>query len=414
MHVPPMTPTDTAAHASTRGWTLSLPCCLQPAARIVQRDVRAADRRRARATVGLQDVAVERDLHLAEGRAGRSPPAGCGRSAAGSRACARSGGPWPLPGRPARGSIPGSSEYSAVTQPRPLPRIHRGTSSSTLAVHSTRVRPAETSTLPAAITVKSRSKLNGRRSSAPRPSLSYHHAPDPSGRAYGARPWPRHGKRSSSRPTRPPRRTTCGGASRAADCWSGKSGLLPTHVPPAAVTSDALFLGVLDGHPCWAADAGPEVEAPEGFTFMDLRALHPALGEQRWAIAGRAVQLVDWLRCHQYCGRCATPTEALRGERARRCPSCGLLAFPRLAPAVITLVQRGDEALLAQGVNFGVTMYSCLAGFVEPGETLEEAVRARDPGGGRRRGRRRAVHRQPAVAVPPLADDRVPRRMGVG
>ena len=154
----------------------------------------------------------------------------------------------------------------------------------------------------------------------------------------------------------------------------GQSGLLPTHVPPAAATSDALFLGVLDGHPCWAADAGPEVEAPEGFTFMDLRALHPALGEQRWAIAGRAVQLVDWLRCHQYCGRCATPTEALRGERARRCPSCGLLAFPRLAPAVITLVQRGEEALLAQGVNFGVTMYSCLAGFVEPGETLEEAV----------------------------------------
>ena len=154
----------------------------------------------------------------------------------------------------------------------------------------------------------------------------------------------------------------------------GESGVLPTQVPPAALRSDALFLGVLDGHPCWAADAGPDVEAPDGFAFMDLRALHPALGEQRWAIAGRAVQLVDWLRCHQYCGRCATPTESMRGERARRCPSCGLLAFPRLAPAVITLVKRGDEALLAQGVNFGVTMYSCLAGFVEPGETLEEAV----------------------------------------
>ena len=86
------------------------------------------------------------------------------------------------------------------------------------------------------------------------------------------------------------------------------------------------------------------------------------------------MQLVEWEHTHRFCGRCATPTELSPGERARRCPRCGLLAFPRLAPAVITLVDRGDEALLAQGVNFGMPMYSCIAGFVEPGETLEEAV----------------------------------------
>jgi NAD+ diphosphatase len=154
----------------------------------------------------------------------------------------------------------------------------------------------------------------------------------------------------------------------------GDGGTLPSEAPAGATTSDSLFLGVLDGRPCWAADAGTEMAVPDGFTFMDLRALHPALGERRWTIAGRAVQLVDWMRCHQFCGRCGTPTEPAGAERARRCPACGLLAFPRLAPAVITLVQRGDEALLAQGVNFGVTMYSCIAGFVEPGETLEEAV----------------------------------------
>src|SRR3546814_12807457 len=62
------------------------------------------------------------------------------------------------------------------------------------------------------------------------------------------------------------------------------------------------------------------------------------------------------------------------GERARRCPACGLLAFPRLAPAVITLIERGDEALLARNGTFPVPMYSCIAGFVEPGETPEEAV----------------------------------------
>lgn len=137
---------------------------------------------------------------------------------------------------------------------------------------------------------------------------------------------------------------------------------------------DGLFLGVLNGRECWAVDVGREVGFPEGFAFTDLRTLHGALGERRWALAGRAVQLVEWDHTHRYCGRCATPTEPAPGERARRCPGCGLLAFPRLAPAVITLVVRGDEALLAQGANFGVPMYSCVAGFVEPGETLEEAV----------------------------------------
>ena len=153
----------------------------------------------------------------------------------------------------------------------------------------------------------------------------------------------------------------------------GDGGALPGELPPDAAASDALFLGLLDGRPCWADDAGP-ASAVDGFTFVDLFSLHPALGERRWVIAGRAVQLVDWMRSHRFCGRCGAETEVAPGERARRCPSCGLLAFPRLAPAVITLVQRDDEALLARGVTFGVPMYSCIAGFVEPGETFEEAV----------------------------------------
>jgi len=141
-----------------------------------------------------------------------------------------------------------------------------------------------------------------------------------------------------------------------------------------AVLSAGLFLGLLDDRPCWAVEVGREVGIPLGYEFVDLRAAYGLLGDRRWSIAGRAVQLVDWELTHRFCGRCATPTELAPGERARRCPRCGLLAFPRLAPAMITLVTRGDEALLARGVNFGVPMYSCLAGFVEPGETLEEAV----------------------------------------
>ena len=102
--------------------------------------------------------------------------------------------------------------------------------------------------------------------------------------------------------------------------------------------------------------------------------LYGRTSERRWAVAGRAVQLVEWARTHRYCGRCGTPTEAVPGERARRCPACRLLAFPRLAPAMIVLIERGDEVLLARGIQFPVPMYSCLAGFVEPGESLEEAV----------------------------------------
>ena len=137
------------------------------------------------------------------------------------------------------------------------------------------------------------------------------------------------------------------------------------------------FLGLLDGAAVWGVDV-PNGDDPADGAAMDLYSYYGRAGELDWLIAGRAVQIVEWDRTHQFCGRCATPTEVSSGERARKCPACRLLAFPRLAPAMITLVTRGEgadqEALLAQGVQFRGPMYSCLAGFVEPGETLEEAV----------------------------------------
>jgi NAD+ diphosphatase len=133
----------------------------------------------------------------------------------------------------------------------------------------------------------------------------------------------------------------------------------------------AQFLGVLGDVACWAVDSDGDDEI-DG--LMPLMALYGRLDERRWTIAGRAVQLIEWARTHRFCGRCGTPTEPSAGERSLRCPACGLLAFPRLAPAVITLIQRDDEVLLARGINFPMPMYSCLAGFVEPGETLEQAV----------------------------------------
>lgn len=130
------------------------------------------------------------------------------------------------------------------------------------------------------------------------------------------------------------------------------------------------FLGMHGDVACWAAD----VPGDAGGDFTSLYGLHGSVDERTWTIAGRAVQLVEWARTHRFCGRCGTQTELANGERAMRCPSCKLLSFPRLAPAIITLVERDGEALLARGRLFAVPMYSCLAGFVEPGETLEEAV----------------------------------------
>ena len=137
----------------------------------------------------------------------------------------------------------------------------------------------------------------------------------------------------------------------------------------------ALYLGALGGVPCWAteapADAGPP---PPGHAWEGLRTLFSVLDDAHFALSGRALQLVDWDRTHQFCGRCGTPTLAKRDERVRTCPACRLSAYPRVAPAVMMLVRRGDELLLGRGPHFPAGMYSALAGFVEPGESLEQCV----------------------------------------
>jgi NAD+ diphosphatase len=135
------------------------------------------------------------------------------------------------------------------------------------------------------------------------------------------------------------------------------------------------YLGLLNGDPCWSAELMRDQEIPSGAGLTGLRALYDQLSEAEYAIAGRAAQIVAWERDHQFCGRCGTPTEPVPGERARRCPVCELHAYPRLSPAVITLIERGDTILLARGHAFQPGRFGIIAGFVEPGETLEEAVR---------------------------------------
>jgi NAD+ diphosphatase len=134
------------------------------------------------------------------------------------------------------------------------------------------------------------------------------------------------------------------------------------------------YLGQLDSQHCYTVELAEGVIPPEGTAFEGLRQVYGRLDEDLFWVAGRAVQIIDWDRTHQFCSRCGIRVRTHPTERAKECPQCGLLHFPRLAPAIIVLVERGHEMLLARSRRFPTVMYSTLAGFVEPGETLEQAV----------------------------------------
>jgi NAD+ diphosphatase len=141
-------------------------------------------------------------------------------------------------------------------------------------------------------------------------------------------------------------------------------------VPPARLQP----VGLLDGHYCRTAWVDEGVPPPPGYQYANLRSLFGALDEAMLAVAGRAAQLAEWARTHQFCGACAKPTEPVAGERCRRCPACGMMAYPRISPAMMVLVRKGEQVLLALHANSATKRYTALAGFLEAGETVEEAV----------------------------------------
>jgi NAD+ diphosphatase len=153
---------------------------------------------------------------------------------------------------------------------------------------------------------------------------------------------------------------------------------------PEAPGADALplpvtgvrFVGLLGDTPCWAARAAGA--APEGCRFEGVRGLFNRLSDEMLAVAGRAVQMVEFDRTFHYCGACATPTALHEGGRSRKCPNCGETAYPRVSPAMMVLIKRdtrfGRELLLARSPRFPGAMYSALAGFVEPSESIEDCI----------------------------------------
>jgi NAD+ diphosphatase len=169
-----------------------------------------------------------------------------------------------------------------------------------------------------------------------------------------------------------------------------------------ADASSVQYLGEYDGVPCWAAQVQQEHTAeernpqerkhssalPSGLVAKSLRGVYGQISDDLWVLAGRAFHVLDWAASSRFCPRCGTETSFIvhhnegdgNHERAKRCRNeqCRLTQYPRIAPAVIMLVHRTTggrrEALFSRSAQFPSRMFSVQAGFVEPGETLEEAV----------------------------------------
>ncbi|MCB1646167.1 MAG: NAD(+) diphosphatase [Pseudomonadales bacterium] len=133
-------------------------------------------------------------------------------------------------------------------------------------------------------------------------------------------------------------------------------------------------LGMVGGVPLFVTEVDPEADEPEGYEFGNLWSFLGQVDEPVFYLLGKAKQITEWHHHHQFCGQCGQPTEASDFDRSRRCRPCGQFFYPRLSPSIIVLITRGEELLLARNAQARGNFYSTLAGFVEPGESLEEAV----------------------------------------
>ena len=134
------------------------------------------------------------------------------------------------------------------------------------------------------------------------------------------------------------------------------------------------YLGLYGGQHCYAAEVGESAPLPDGWAVLGLRDLFGMVETTLAALSGRAWQILEWERNFQYCSRCGTMMEPRADERSRTCPQCRFTSYPPISPAIMILITHGTKLLLARKAAFPAGRFSALAGFVEPGETLEDTV----------------------------------------
>ena len=193
-------------------------------------------------------------------------------------------------------------------------------------------------------------------------------------------------------------------AGRVLPVWRGKPlivgaaalGWVPAGHPALAHGRAPVFLGLDAEIPCfaqdisdWSPEAGAEAvqqgffdpseqhhpALPEDHGFLELRGVMTRLTAREAELAATARAVLHWHRSHGFCATCGAASEMAMAGWQRSCPACGAQHFPRTDPVVIMLVTRGNRVLLGRSAGWPEGMYSCLAGFIEPGETIEAAVR---------------------------------------
>lgn len=135
-----------------------------------------------------------------------------------------------------------------------------------------------------------------------------------------------------------------------------------------------LYLGMLDGLPCYATALHEDQDLPDGTELVALRHLILEGDDVTAGVAGHAFQILEWERTHRYCGACGQATGPHAADRARECKPCRQIYYPRISPVVMAVVTRGREILLTRKPGYAPGRYTVVAGFVEAGETLEHAL----------------------------------------
>ena len=133
-------------------------------------------------------------------------------------------------------------------------------------------------------------------------------------------------------------------------------------------------LGLFGERYCQAGWFDSEPALPPGFAWRSLRSLFADMNEELLGLAARAAQVAEWARTHRYCGACGSGTAVASGERCFKCVACGHMAYPRISPAMMVLIRKGDSVLLAMHLASPTKRFVPLAGFLEAGESVEEAI----------------------------------------
>lgn len=150
--------------------------------------------------------------------------------------------------------------------------------------------------------------------------------------------------------------------------------LMPDPLPADLVCGEPVYLGTYDNLFYYTAEVPADATPPDSWQLSPIRELYGKVPDREMAIASYALRILDFDRSTAFCGRCGAKTHPLTTERARICTACNRITYPRISPAIIVLVKKGEEVLLARSSRSPPGVFSVIAGFNEPGENLEQTV----------------------------------------